>query len=187
MARRSEKRHDVWTVADAKARLSEVIERANGEPQVITRNAKAPPGGIPAQLPPARRRARPRAAARRAARSLDFEVPARYQCPLRSAAARARSAGSRMARPARRGPRLHQRGDAGGDPPRRSSDANRAPPRRTRPLARRRPRRSLRRPNPARRPKDRFRLGRSDGGGQTTGTASPRWTASWPRPRSPMV
>jgi prevent-host-death family protein len=40
MARRSEKRHDVWTVADAKARLSEVIERAKGEPQVITRNGK---------------------------------------------------------------------------------------------------------------------------------------------------
>ncbi len=40
MARRSEKGHDVWTVADAKARLSEVIERAQGEPQVITRNGK---------------------------------------------------------------------------------------------------------------------------------------------------
>ncbi len=40
MARRSEKRHDVWTVADAKARLSEVIERAKGEAQVITRNGK---------------------------------------------------------------------------------------------------------------------------------------------------
>ena len=40
MARRSEKSHDVWTVADAKARLSEVIERAQGEPQVITRNGK---------------------------------------------------------------------------------------------------------------------------------------------------
>lgn len=40
MARRGEKRHDVWTVADAKARLSEVIERAQGEPQVITRNGK---------------------------------------------------------------------------------------------------------------------------------------------------
>ncbi len=40
MARRGEKRHDVWTVADAKARLSEVIERAQDEPQVITRNGK---------------------------------------------------------------------------------------------------------------------------------------------------
>jgi prevent-host-death family protein len=29
-----------WTVADAKARLSEVIERAQGEPQTITRNGK---------------------------------------------------------------------------------------------------------------------------------------------------
>ncbi len=40
MARRSEKRQDVWTVAKAKARLSEVIERAQREPQVITRNGK---------------------------------------------------------------------------------------------------------------------------------------------------
>ena len=40
MPRRSEKGHDIWTVADAKARLSEVIERAQGEPQVITRNGK---------------------------------------------------------------------------------------------------------------------------------------------------
>jgi prevent-host-death family protein len=30
----------VWTVADAKARLSEVIDRAQGEPQMITRNGK---------------------------------------------------------------------------------------------------------------------------------------------------
>jgi prevent-host-death family protein len=29
-----------WTVADAKARLSEVIDRAQGEPQTITRNGK---------------------------------------------------------------------------------------------------------------------------------------------------
>jgi prevent-host-death family protein len=40
LARRSEKSDDVWTVADAKARLSEVIERAQAEPQVITRNGK---------------------------------------------------------------------------------------------------------------------------------------------------
>jgi prevent-host-death family protein len=40
LARRSEKSHDVWTVADAKARLSEVIERAQAEPQVITRSGK---------------------------------------------------------------------------------------------------------------------------------------------------
>ena len=29
---------DAWTVANAKARLSEVIERAQREPQMITRN-----------------------------------------------------------------------------------------------------------------------------------------------------
>lgn len=29
---------DAWTVANAKARLSEVIERAQSEPQLITRN-----------------------------------------------------------------------------------------------------------------------------------------------------
>jgi prevent-host-death family protein len=40
LERRSEKSHDVWTVAGAKARLSEVIERAQAEPQVITRNGK---------------------------------------------------------------------------------------------------------------------------------------------------
>jgi prevent-host-death family protein len=31
---------DTWTVAGAKARLSEVIERAQNEPQTITRNGK---------------------------------------------------------------------------------------------------------------------------------------------------
>ena len=31
---------DSWTVADAKARLSEVIERAQTDPQVITRHGK---------------------------------------------------------------------------------------------------------------------------------------------------
>lgn len=30
----------LWTVANAKARLSEVIERAQSEPQTITRNGK---------------------------------------------------------------------------------------------------------------------------------------------------
>jgi len=40
MATKSEKRRDFRSVADAKARLSEVIERAQGEPQVITRNGK---------------------------------------------------------------------------------------------------------------------------------------------------
>ena len=40
MAKRSETDHDVWSVADAKARLSEVIDRAQGGPQVITRNGK---------------------------------------------------------------------------------------------------------------------------------------------------
>lgn len=29
-----------WTVADAKARLSEVIERAQSDPQIITRHGK---------------------------------------------------------------------------------------------------------------------------------------------------
>lgn len=32
---------DVWTVAEAKARLSEVIERARREPQEITRHGKS--------------------------------------------------------------------------------------------------------------------------------------------------
>lgn len=31
---------DTWTVADAKARLSEVIERAQTDPQIITRHGK---------------------------------------------------------------------------------------------------------------------------------------------------
>ena len=31
---------DAWTVANAKARLSEVIERAQSEPQTITRNGR---------------------------------------------------------------------------------------------------------------------------------------------------
>jgi prevent-host-death family protein len=31
---------DSWTVADAKARLSELIERAQTDPQVITRHGK---------------------------------------------------------------------------------------------------------------------------------------------------
>ena len=31
---------DSWTVADAKARLSEVIERAQTDPQLITRHGK---------------------------------------------------------------------------------------------------------------------------------------------------
>ncbi|KKB86839.1 prevent-host-death protein [Devosia limi DSM 17137] len=31
---------DAWTVANAKARLSEVIERAQNEPQTITRNGR---------------------------------------------------------------------------------------------------------------------------------------------------
>jgi prevent-host-death family protein len=37
---RGERSHDAWSVAEAKARLSEVIDRAQGEPQVITRNGK---------------------------------------------------------------------------------------------------------------------------------------------------
>ena len=40
MAPRGETGHDAWSVAEAKARLSEVIDRAQGEPQVITRNGK---------------------------------------------------------------------------------------------------------------------------------------------------
>jgi prevent-host-death family protein len=31
---------DSWTIADAKARLSEVLERAQTDPQVITRHGK---------------------------------------------------------------------------------------------------------------------------------------------------
>ena len=31
---------EIWTVADAKARLSEVIERAQSDPQIITRHGK---------------------------------------------------------------------------------------------------------------------------------------------------
>ena len=37
---RESRNPSAWTVADAKARLSEVIERAQGEPQTITRNGK---------------------------------------------------------------------------------------------------------------------------------------------------
>ena len=40
MAPQGETGHDAWSVAEAKARLSEVIDRAQGEPQVITRNGK---------------------------------------------------------------------------------------------------------------------------------------------------
>jgi prevent-host-death family protein len=36
----SPKASDSWTVADAKARLSEVIERAQTDPQIITRHGK---------------------------------------------------------------------------------------------------------------------------------------------------
>jgi prevent-host-death family protein len=39
MSQRSDKT-SAWTVAGAKARLSEVIKRAQGEPQTITRNGK---------------------------------------------------------------------------------------------------------------------------------------------------
>jgi len=35
-----DKTDDIWTVANAKARLSEVIARAQGAPQTITRNGK---------------------------------------------------------------------------------------------------------------------------------------------------
>ena len=190
MARRSEKRHDVWTVADAKARLSEVIERAKGEPQVITRNGK--PSAIVVSVEEwARETARKGTLAEFLLNSplrgaeldlerlgdgprdlLDFEVRARYQRPVRNAAARARSAGSRMARPARQGSRLHQRGGAGGDPHgvalmqygrRRDALAHWLAGDLIDRFAGR---------NPARRRKDRFRLGRSDGGGQTTRTGS---------------
>ena len=37
----NQKTNDTWTVAGAKARLSEVIARAQGAPQTITRNGKA--------------------------------------------------------------------------------------------------------------------------------------------------
>jgi prevent-host-death family protein len=40
MAPRGETNHDAWSVAEAKARLSEVIDRAQDKPQVITRNGK---------------------------------------------------------------------------------------------------------------------------------------------------
>jgi prevent-host-death family protein len=40
MAHSEQERNDTWTVARAKARLSEVIARAQGEPQTITRNGK---------------------------------------------------------------------------------------------------------------------------------------------------
>jgi prevent-host-death family protein len=36
----SKKQPEVWTIADAKARLSEVIEQAQTQPQIITRNGK---------------------------------------------------------------------------------------------------------------------------------------------------
>jgi prevent-host-death family protein len=41
MAPRGERSHDAWSVVEAKALLSEVIDRAKGEPQVITCNGKA--------------------------------------------------------------------------------------------------------------------------------------------------
>jgi prevent-host-death family protein len=40
MAQQSSKTPPAWTVADAKARLSEIMERAQGEPQTITRHGK---------------------------------------------------------------------------------------------------------------------------------------------------
>jgi prevent-host-death family protein len=41
MARGAGKTDGIWTVAGAKARLSEVIARAQSGPQTITRNGKA--------------------------------------------------------------------------------------------------------------------------------------------------
>jgi prevent-host-death family protein len=41
MARGAQRPDDTWTVAGAKARLSEVIARAQSWPQTITRNGKA--------------------------------------------------------------------------------------------------------------------------------------------------
>ena len=38
MSANSKPAPDAWTVANAKARLSELIERAQSEPQMITRN-----------------------------------------------------------------------------------------------------------------------------------------------------
>jgi prevent-host-death family protein len=38
MSENAQSTQDSWTVANAKARLSEVIERAQNEPQTITRN-----------------------------------------------------------------------------------------------------------------------------------------------------
>jgi prevent-host-death family protein len=72
-----------WTLAVAKARLSEVVDRAQAGPQTITRNGKPSavivsveewaqdraqrhPGRIPARIAAARRRYRTGAPARRA-------------------------------------------------------------------------------------------------------------------------
>ena len=38
MSAKENRKADAWTVANAKARLSEVIDRAQSEPQMITRN-----------------------------------------------------------------------------------------------------------------------------------------------------
>lgn len=38
MSANENRKPDAWTVANAKARLSEVIDRAQSEPQMITRN-----------------------------------------------------------------------------------------------------------------------------------------------------
>jgi prevent-host-death family protein len=40
VAKKSSAHPDSWTIADAKARLSEVLERAQTDPQVITRHGK---------------------------------------------------------------------------------------------------------------------------------------------------
>jgi prevent-host-death family protein len=48
MAHSGQETNDTWTVAGAKARLSEVIARAQGEPQTITRNGKPSVVVVPA-------------------------------------------------------------------------------------------------------------------------------------------
>jgi prevent-host-death family protein len=124
MAPRGETGHDAWSVAEAKARLSEVIDRAQGEPQVITRNGK--PSAIVVSVEEWARKTTRKgtlaefllnsrsgepnststgSAMTRAISSL--EVSFRYERPLGNPAAGARPAGSGMAGPAGRGSRLH--------------------------------------------------------------------------------
>lgn len=40
MSKAAENNTDIWTLANAKARLSEVVDRAQDAPQMVTRNGK---------------------------------------------------------------------------------------------------------------------------------------------------